>query len=260
MDQIGHVAAQIIHRYTAIPVKLHIVLEKIRHWPNARNALCCYQETKKENKFCLQPVRSSFGNYVLRPEPTCTSHVFPICSQPQSGTSKWPLAASIFDKMWRACCDNPLSWIQCPRLGVGAKKKKKKKRCVRVCLFAYVCDFPCISIARLLLCQSVATVEHPGIAQASISRLPWMNAYRHTEIHTELPKHPDKARVQRNPRLSAGLLKGYSCCECGHEKKMIWPPKIQKQTTGRFASPFCQLDFSSRFVDNNLVDICFITE
>lgn len=147
-----------------------------------------------------------------------------------------------------------------PQTWCGGKKKKKKKRCVRVCLFAYVCDFPCISIARLLLCQSVATVEHPGIAQASISRLPWMNAYRHTEIHTELPKHPDKARVQRNPRLSAGLLKGYSCCECGHEKKMIWPPKIQKQTTGRFASPFCQLDFSSRFVDNNLVDICFITE
>lgn len=77
-----------------------------------------------------------------------------------------------------------------------------------------MCVFRSTSSARFPLCQSVATMEHPGLAQPSISRLPWLTRER---THS----------VQRKPRPPATLLKGYSCCLRGHRAKKIFFPKIQ---------------------------------
>lgn len=82
------------------------------------------------------------------------------------------LAGSTFEKMWRACCNNPLSWEACD-FGVEDTK-------IRVCLFcSCVCVFPSYFPARFLLCQSVTAMEQPGFAQPSISRLPWLNIFTH---------------------------------------------------------------------------------
>lgn len=47
-----------------------------------------------------------------------------------------------------------------------------------------VCVFQSTLTARFPLCQSVAAMEHPGLARPSISRLPWLSAFTDTHTHT----------------------------------------------------------------------------
>lgn len=88
--------------------------------------------------------------------------------------------------MWRACGWQP-PFLGCSARGsVRWRKKWNMWMCVCVCLCVRIFFFSsqCASTARFLLCQSVATTEHHGLAQPSISRLPWLSAYRHTRTNT----------------------------------------------------------------------------
>lgn len=117
----------------------------------------------------------------------------------------------------------------CPWFGV--QEEKKWNMCVYVrAVLVCVCVFQISSSASFLLCQSVAAMEHPGLAQPSISRLPWLSAYRqtHTTAAThELTQTSDKPQFREKPRPPATLLKGYSCCVRGHGARKIFSPKIQ---------------------------------
>lgn len=121
--------------------------------------------------------------------------------------------------MWAT---TPHPGMFCPWFGV--EEKKKLNMCKYV-LYVCVREFRSTSSARFPLCQSVAAMEHPGLAQPSISRLPWLSASRHT--HTQTHTNLWQPSVQRKPRPPATLLKGYSCCLRGHGAKKIFSPKTQ---------------------------------
>lgn len=135
--------------------------------------------------------------------------------------------------MRRACGWQPPSWDVLPLVWCSWKKKMCVCICrvcpVRVCVYAHTCTcvFQSTSSASFLLCQSVAAMEHPGLAQPSITCPPWLSAYRHTHIHSWVHTNLWQTSVHRKPRPPATLLKGYSCCVRGRGAKKIFSPKIQ---------------------------------
>lgn len=83
--------------------------------------------------------------------------------------------------MWATTTTHlPLPVLGCSAHSLVLRWGEKKKKCVYVCS---VCVFQSTLTARFPLCQSVAAMEHPGLARPSISRLPWLSAFRHTHIH-----------------------------------------------------------------------------
>ncbi len=122
-----------------------------------------------------------------------------------------------------------------PILGCSARGlmlREKYEICV-CSLGVCVCVAQSTFSARFPLCQSVAAMEDPGLAQPSISRLPWLSAsthiHRHTHTHTHSWAHTNlwQPSVQRKPRPPTTLLKGYSCCVRGHgAKKTFFLPRF----------------------------------
>ena len=112
-------------------------------------------------------------------------------------------------------------------------------KCVN--MFCTVCVFRSTSSARFPLCQSVAAMEHPGLAQPSISRLPWLSA--HARANT-LRSEKTKATRYFIKRLQLLFMWARS------KKDFLSQDSTQK--TGRAASSFSQFRCLSYSADSTL--------
>lgn len=126
--------------------------------------------------------------------------------------------------------DNLPSWDVPPVVRCWGGKKERRNvctSCMRMCMCC-VCVVWSTSAARFPLCQSVAAMEHPGLAQPSIRRLLWLSAYRHTHTRSVMSSHkPPITLGSEETKATHDFIKGYSCCVRGHRAKRIFSPKIQ---------------------------------
>lgn len=154
--------------------------------------------------------------------------------------------------MWRACGHQP-PILGCSARGSVLRGEKKNE----ICACSSVCVCGCVaqstSSARFPLCQSVAAMEHPGLAQPSISRLPWLSAYRHT--HTDTHTNLWQPSVQRKTKATRDFIKRLQllCMWAWRKKDFLSQDSIQ--TTGHAASSFSQFLRLSHSADSNLEDI-----
>jgi len=86
-------------------------------------------------------------------------------------------------KMWRACGRQP-HILGCAARDFGVSGGNNVCKCMCVCVPGLRRTY----CARFPLGQSVAAMEHPGLALPSISRLPWLSTCTHTHTHTHSHK------------------------------------------------------------------------